>query len=357
VLPHLADGELAEHGPQPARVVGIRMGDGDHVEPHGAAVPEIGRHHALAHVEARAAARPAVHEEPGSPGHLDEDRVPLSDVEEGDAEAAIARGEKGPGHRRQPGHEEQAAGAARPPPMHADGQRGSEHPCGHGHRAGRRNVRLRMGTAAASHTASRSRITSAQPRFSAREPASSLTAAAASPKSPTVVAAPARGTTARFAARPISESWLKCTAMTGRTAACAPALTAMAAAARGGQPNRSSAAVPGAARYTMPAVAAKESWNPGSQRSPGRHARSASAARASALGSWDSRSSRTPPSRMSPMMVARSTEACAPTTRAKPTSAAAATPAVTRRETPTMLSVAKIDAETRATLKPDTAST
>ena len=57
------------------------------------------------------------------------------------------------------------------------------------------------------------------------------------------------------------------------------------------------------------------------------------------------------------MIVARSTEACAPTTRAKPTSAAAAIPAVRRRETPTMLSVAKIEAETSATLKPETAST
>ena len=36
---------------------------------------------------------------------------------------------------------------------------------------------------------------------------------------------------------------------------------------------------------------------------------------------------------------------------------AAATPAVTRRETPTMLSAAKIEAETSATLKPETAST
>ena len=57
------------------------------------------------------------------------------------------------------------------------------------------------------------------------------------------------------------------------------------------------------------------------------------------------------------MMVARSTDAWPPTTRAKPTRAAAATPAVTRRETPTMLSAAKIEAETSATLKPETAST
>ena len=56
--------------------------------------------------------------------------------------------------------------------------------------------------------------------------------------------------------------------------------------------------------------------------------------------------------------MARSTEACAPTTSAKPDQrGAAAIAAVARRETPTTMRSAKIEAETSATLKPDTAST
>ncbi len=121
------------------------MGGRHHVEPHGAAVPEIGRHHALAHVEARATARPAVHEEPGPLRHLDEDRVALAHIEEGDAEAAVARREPGPGRRHQTRHEEDAGGAARPPPVHADGQRGGEHPHRHGRGAGGRNMHERVG--------------------------------------------------------------------------------------------------------------------------------------------------------------------------------------------------------------------
>ncbi len=53
---------------------------------------------------------------------------------------------------------------------------------------------------------------------------------------PSVVATAASGTTARLATTPISESWLKWATMSGVTTACAPRLTAIAAASQGGAP-------------------------------------------------------------------------------------------------------------------------
>src|SRR5258705_219666 len=105
----------------------------------------------------------------------------------------------------------------------------------------------------------------------------------------------------------------------------------------------------------MPAVAAKESWKPGSHRSPGRQSSRARTARASAFGSWDSRSSSSAASRSSPITVARSTDGWPPTTSAKPTSTTAATPAAPRRGTPSMARPPNTAPASRATLKPDTA--
>ena len=56
-----------------------------------------------------------------------------------------------------------------------------------------------------------------------------------------MVAAPASGTTRRFATTPTSESWLKWAAMIGVTAHWAVRLTAMGTASHGGQPWASSA--------------------------------------------------------------------------------------------------------------------
>ena len=105
----------------------------------------------------------------------------------------------------------------------------------------------------------------------------------------------------------------------------------------------------------MPAVAAKDSWKPGSQRSPGRQSSRASTAMASAFRSWDSRSSSRAASRSSPITVARSTEGWPPTTSAKPTSATAAAPAAPRRGMPHIASPPNTAPASSATLKPDTA--
>ena len=107
----------------------------------------------------------------------------------------------------------------------------------------------------------------------------------------------------------------------------------------------------------IPAVAAKESWKPGSHRSVGLQTSSANPARQSAFMSWESRSRSTLRSRRSPITVALSTDGCPPTTRAKPTRTAAATTAVVRRGTPNRDSAAKTEEATRATLNPETAST
>ncbi len=92
------------------------------------------------------------------------------------------------------------------------------------------------GSAAARATSAR-RISRTSQRQSKSKgppgPGSSSTIRAAMPS---VVATAASGTTARLATTPISESWLKCAAMSGVTAACAPRLTAAAPASQGGQP-------------------------------------------------------------------------------------------------------------------------
>jgi hypothetical protein len=91
--------------------------------------------------------------------------------------------------------------------------------------------------------------------------------------------------------------------------------------------------------------------------SPGRHISTAMVARASAFMICDSRSRSTLRRRSSPIAVARRTDGCPPTTSANPTRTTPATTAVSRRGTPTMDSVKKTDEASRATLKPETAST
>jgi hypothetical protein len=58
----------------------------------------------------------------------------------------------------------------------------------------------------------------------------SLNAETVTAASPTTVASPARGTTARFTTMPIVETWLKCASVIGSTASCAARLTPMALA-------------------------------------------------------------------------------------------------------------------------------
>src|SRR5881628_2963757 len=101
----------------------------------------------------------------------------------------------------------------------------------------------------------------------------------------------------------------------------------------------------------IPAVAAKESWKPGSHRSVGLQTSSANPARQSAFMSWESRSRSTLRSRRSPITVALSTEGCPPTTKAKPTRTAAATSAVARRGTPNRDREAKTGQEGRRGLR------
>ena len=128
-------------------------------------------------------------------------------------------------------------------------------------------ARAAPGTAAAARTTARSPRSAGHAAWKSTSAASAETAAAARAPRPMTVAAPASGTTARLAAIPTSESWLKWLAMTGVTATCAVRLTARAAASHGGRPrSRSARAAPGASQ-TIPAVAAKESWKPGSHRS------------------------------------------------------------------------------------------
>ncbi len=105
----------------------------------------------------------------------------------------------------------------------------------------------------------------------------------------------------------------------------------------------------------MPAVAANESWKPGSHRSPGRQSSRRSVASARALGSCDCRSSRSAASRSSPITVARSTEGWPPTTSAKPISTTAAITATARRGIPQSARPPNTAPASSATLKPDTA--
>ena len=100
------------------------------------------------------------------------------------------------------------------------------------------------------------------------------------------------------------ESWLKWARPIGSTASWAAALTARAPA----RPRRGSGA------STMPAVAANESWKPGSCRSAGRAARMTSAARARLFSTAASRSSSKARSTSTAISVARSTEGWDPTT-------------------------------------------
>jgi len=65
---------------------------------------------------------------------------------------------------------------------------------------------------------------------------------------PSVVAGPARGTTRRLAATPMSESWLKWASMMGVTGSWAARLTATAAANQCGQRRASRKLVNDAAR-------------------------------------------------------------------------------------------------------------
>jgi hypothetical protein len=76
---------MAQHGAQTARVIRVRVGERDHIEATDWAIPEKGREHALAHVEAAAAARPAVDQDSPALGRLDERGIALSDVEERDS--------------------------------------------------------------------------------------------------------------------------------------------------------------------------------------------------------------------------------------------------------------------------------
>ena len=213
------------------------------------------------------------------------------------------------------------------------------------------------GSRAAAQTTARSAARSSQTKLNSADATTSLAAATARARRPSDVPPAASGTTSRFAATPASESWLKCASITGVTAACAPALTAMACASERGHPQAASRSVAAGARWMIPAVATNESAKPGSQRSPGRHASTSSPARASAFMSWDSRSRRTPTSSISPMMVARSTDGWAPTTSAKDSSTSAAITAVGRRASPASDSTANTEDASSATLKPETAST
>ena len=316
---------------QPARVVGVRMRDRHHVEPRGAAVPEKGRHHALAHVEARAAARPAVHEEPGSLRHLDEDRVALADVEEGDAQAAVARARARARSTAAtaPATRQQAAGAARPPPVHADGRARRRRPRRPWPPAGRRNVDQRVGYRPPPATPQPEQHHQ-RPGETEREGAGELADhGGGEPEEPGGGRRAASGTTTRFAARPISESWLKCAAMTGSDGG----LRARAHRDGGGRPRRAAEprerALPRRPRGTRCRPwPRRRAGSPGPRDRPAARARSASAARRQRVRELGLALEQHPAEQESPMMVARSTEACAPTTRAKPTSAGRRDPAV-----------------------------
>ena len=178
-------------------------------------------------------------------------------------------------------------------------------------------------------------------------PTVSLTAARATPASPTTVATAASGTTARFATMPITETWLKWTSAIGSTASCAATLT----------PSAPVTTPRGSGASTILAVAANESWNPGSWRSPGSTASSASAASARLLSTDASRSISSAPSTITAMTTARSTEGWGPTMAANATTAPMAPVAAIRALARVASASAKIADATRATLNPETAST
>ena len=144
------------------------------------------------------------------------------------------------------------------------------------------------------------------------------------PPAPRTVAMPARGTTARLAITPMVETWLKWARAMGSTASWAATLT----------PSAARSGLRGSGARTIPAVAAKESWKPGSWRSPGRVARMARPARARLLSTEASRSSSRAPRISTPMMAARSTDGSGPTTQANAMTAAMAAAAAVRDPAP-----------------------
>src|SRR6266571_3606459 len=186
------------------------------------------------------------------------------------------------------------------------------------------------GTAAAIATSARSASNTGQTASKPTCAALSLRKDTPTARSPATVATPARGTTPRFATTPIVDSWLKWVRVIGSTAI-------------------------GAA--TIPAVAANESWNPGSCRSPGRTARITNAARARLLVTDASRSRRSAARTSTAMTTARSTDGSGPTTAAKPMTTTIATTADVRRPTRARWQSANTAAASNATLKPDTART
>jgi hypothetical protein len=99
--PDLVDWEAGEQSRQPARVVGIGVGQREGREPSHAEPSKDGQDHALAPIGAPWAAPTGVDQEPSAIGTTHEDRLPLTDVENEHAEMPVGTG--GPRGERQRG--------------------------------------------------------------------------------------------------------------------------------------------------------------------------------------------------------------------------------------------------------------
>ena len=212
------------------------------------------------------------------------------------------------------------------------------------------------GRAASARTTRRSVTRRSQRLWKSGWASGSQRVATASVRTPPVVRRPASGTTRRFAATPSGESWPKWSSITGVTPSWAPADTASALRTGPGHQGGSRARIHGW-RWRRPAVAANESWSPGSARLPGSRASSARSAAARLFHTRLSRPRRPAARNRPPMMVARSTEGWPPTTAANATSVASARPAASAAGRRRRRRTRNAEPATSATLKPEIAST
>jgi hypothetical protein len=212
------------------------------------------------------------------------------------------------------------------------------------------------GSAAKARTTRRSATSRTQRLWKSVWASGSLRVATARVRTPPVVRRPASGTTRRFATTPRGESWPKWMSITGVTPSCAPADTARALAIGPGHHGTSRARIHGL-RWRRPAVAANDSWRPGSTRLPGSRASNTRRAAARLFQTRLSRPRRPAARNRLPMTVARSTDGWPPTTAANAMSVASASPAARGTGRRTSLRRRNAEPATSATLKPEMART
>ncbi len=93
--------------------VGVR--DDDRGQFQDSAIPEEGRHHALAGVEAIRPAGAGVHQHDAAVGGLDHDGLALADVEHAHAQPPVGRPQRGPQGQQRAGERERAGGEPQAP--------------------------------------------------------------------------------------------------------------------------------------------------------------------------------------------------------------------------------------------------